>query len=244
MCKALLAASAVSDKSATAMDLLVNSLSSAYNPSQVTSPEGHTACASVMNYLLTLAAEGYLVGTLPSTAAFLTSTASAFITHNNTKSSASISATNALASITTGVLAEMVNNDPPTRLVSDGIRISIQKPLISGMKNASLAPPETAAEAAYGLFFVFACLQPLSSYRLICTIISRDFLSVLQMLRRNPAQGGYARSWTRRLRHSWRIRTTQYQSIRRESFRWLFRCKDTDFIIYHDIFTTAFDFVA
>jgi len=150
MCLGLLYSSMAQNKSPKLMDAIVTSLSSSFTPSQVISDEGKAACSAVLSFLTDLAHQGYLVGTEEKTSAFMTSTASAFISHNNSNSSAHSAATGALSGIVSGVQQGMVGGQPAKPLVSNGIRVAIQHPLVTGLANASLAPPSTAAEAAYG----------------------------------------------------------------------------------------------
>lgn len=152
MCKSLLVAASNQDLSAKLLDTIVGSLLSSFIPDQVTSPEGKAACTAVLNFLSQAASEGYLVGTLPSTSAFLARTASSFVSPPSASgnSSDSSAADAAVSGLSSGVGGGMVGGEPPKALLSANIRMEIQNPLASSLVNASLGPPSTAAEAQYG----------------------------------------------------------------------------------------------
>ena len=164
ICLALNTIIGVSTKSAHLFDSLVSSLESAYEVTEITSLAGKAECSKVLRFLGTLAAKGFLAGTQASTGPTFTEISSQFVGSTPTPSATAgysrrilgtanqfaNDVTTAVAGITDGSLKGMVAGQNPVSLVSNNVKATMTYELVSNLTHASLSPPSTDADVAYG----------------------------------------------------------------------------------------------
>ena len=164
ICQALNTIIGVSAKSAHLFDSLVSSLESAYEVTEITTLAGKAECSKVLRFLGTLAAKGFLAGTQASTRSTFTEISSQFVGSTPTPSAIAgysrrilgtanqfaNDVTTAVAGITDGSLKGMVAGQNPVSLVSNNVKATMTYELVSDLTHASLSPPSTDSDVAYG----------------------------------------------------------------------------------------------
>lgn len=185
MCLALITTYQQSNPSSQLLDTLVGSLLGSFSPDECITANTKMNCATALGELTYMANQGYLKGAKPSTAQFVTQTASAFVVaappppparqkggnskkkgpfltteYRRALAAQAASADAAVASLAKGVGSTLVGGQAPVPLVTDNIRMSVNNALGSSLQNKSLAPPQTDAEAAYGSISPNIALPP------------------------------------------------------------------------------------
>ena len=164
ICQALNKIISVSSRSAHLFDSLVSALESAYDVTEITDLAGKAECSKVVRFLGVLASRGFLAGTQASTQATFIEITSQFVGSTPALSSITGSSrrilstashfandvTAAIAGVTTGTLKGMTAGQKPVSLVTKNVKATLMYELVSGLTSASLSPPLTDAEAAYG----------------------------------------------------------------------------------------------
>lgn len=161
MCSALLDALQLIDKSAALLDSTVSSLFLSFSPDEVFTDDGLTACGNVLTYLTTVVEEGFIEGTSDATQEFLVSLMSQFIDVALQYNFTADVAIGSLSNFTSGVIDNKVNGQDASSFTSDFIRVIIQNVLASELTSATLAPPATSEETAYGVALPSIELGPL-----------------------------------------------------------------------------------
>jgi len=150
------------------MDTVVGSLMQSFNPDQVYTDDGISTCSKVLVELGSMTRNGFIVGTQPATLTYLVSTLSAFVRVPSAEMNCTlvggavlpqfavecavqVAVAQGLRDISVGVANNMAVGENPTSLISGNVRSAVHKNLVSSMGNASLSPPATAEEAAYGV---------------------------------------------------------------------------------------------
>lgn len=154
MCDSLITTAAKQDKSAQLLDALVGTLLSSYNPSEVTSDSSKAKCKNALAIMTNIAASGYLKGAKPATVQFLTVTVSGFVTPPQASEAGPSNgggANTAVQNLIGGVTKTTVPGQAPEALTTPNVRVAVDNAQLSSLNGGSLAPPSTAAEAAYGV---------------------------------------------------------------------------------------------
>jgi len=151
MCQALYDTSQKQDKSSALLDSLVGTLLSSFNPTEVITESSKASCRVALSAMATIGASGYLKGAKPATVTFLTTTVSSFISPpSGGDSAATGTATASVGNLLKGVTQTTVSGQAPVPLISPNVRVAVNNAQQSSLAGAGLAPPATAAEAAYG----------------------------------------------------------------------------------------------
>ena len=163
MCSALLHVISVSNRSPQLFDTVATALLSAYDSYQISTAAGKLQCSSVVRFLGTMAAKGYLKGTLPSTSSVYTEVSSEFVgtgvsslfaAANGTTTGAALrfrsDVTHAVSGVTMGTMKTMVQGQRPVSLVTSNVRATLRNELTSRLVNATFSPPLSAAQSSYG----------------------------------------------------------------------------------------------
>jgi hypothetical protein len=165
MCGALLDIIAISDRSAKLFDTIASALLSAYDGTQIITAAGKVQCSTVVRFLGTLAAKGYLKGTLPSTPGVYHEISSQFVgtgvtadfiltanTPPNEAARFSKDVITAVEGITQGTIETMTQGQVPVTLVTTNIRATLTNDLVGSLADTAFSPPKTTAESFYGAF--------------------------------------------------------------------------------------------
>ena len=163
MCSALLHVISVSDRSAQLFDTVATALLSAYDSYQIATATGKLQCSSVVRFLGSMAAKGYLKGTLPSTSSVFTEISSEFVgtgvsslftatsgTATGAASQFKSDISHAVSGVTLGTMKTMVQGQRPVSLVTSNVRATMRNELTSRLQNATFSPPLSAAQSSYG----------------------------------------------------------------------------------------------
>ena len=161
MCTALQNVITTSSKSTHLFDTVVAALESAYDLTEILDLKGKVQCAKILRFLATLAGRGFLQGALDVSHQTYTEITSQFVQTNVYPTNKSIAITSlmtefatdvslAVASVTLGTIKSMVPGQSPVSLVTSSVRATMTHDLVSSLSSASLSPPATIAESAYG----------------------------------------------------------------------------------------------
>lgn len=151
LCTGVTSVQGISDDSNLVLTSLATTLQAAYSASEVVTNSSLTTCQSALTSVVSLAVDGYLKDAPPSTAIALVTTTSNFIDSvlNTTSQSASV-IDNAVGNIATGLLRAIANDEYPTTIAANNIRLIARRDFIGDLINVSFAPPLTDAEVEYG----------------------------------------------------------------------------------------------
>ena len=158
LCKALVTAGKIQDKSSLLLTTLTNSLLLSFSPTEVISDGSKLICSTALLKIASLARRGYLEGSKV-TAQSLADLISAY-TLKNTSGPASgqsgvafastFPVTTAASNLIQGVQLGMASGEESVSLVSSNVQLAVSSALITGTGSSTFVTPATASQSVYG----------------------------------------------------------------------------------------------
>ena len=156
LCKALVTAASIQDKSLSLLNTLTNSLLLSFSPSEVISNDAKVICSTALLKIASLSRKGYLEGSI-ATAQTLAELISAYTLKNTSATASQSSAytstypvTRAVSALIQGVQLGMASGEVPVTLVSPNVQVAVSSALITKSGNSAFESPGTASQLAYG----------------------------------------------------------------------------------------------
>ena len=156
LCKALVTAASIQDKSLSLLNTLTNSLLLSFSPSEVISNDAKVICSTALLKIASLSRKGYLEGSI-ATAQTLAELISAYTLKNTSATASQSSAytstypvTRAVSALIQGVQLGMASGEVSVTLVSPNVQVAVSSALITKSGNSAFESPGTASQLAYG----------------------------------------------------------------------------------------------
>ena len=154
LCKALVTAASIQDRSLSLLTTLTDSLLLSFTPSEAISNNTRVICSTALLKISSLARRGFLQGSR-ATAQSLANLISAYTLRNTSSLLPSAFAstypvTRAVSALIEGVQLWMASGEVPVTLVSPNMQIAMSSALITTSGNSSFETPGTASQTAYG----------------------------------------------------------------------------------------------
>ena len=154
LCRALVTAASIQDKSLSLLTTLTNSLLLSFSPSEVISDDAKEVCSAALLKIVSLSRKGYLEGSI-ATAQSLAELISAYTLKNTSASlsgtfASAYPVTRAVSGLIQGVQLGMASGEVSVSLMSPNVQLAVSSALITGSGYTAFEAPGTASQLAYG----------------------------------------------------------------------------------------------
>ena len=147
MCQSILSAVSMLNPSATLLDTLASSLAAVFNPYEIQSVQGISACMSLLSSITSLAESGYMVDAEDSTRLTIANILSNFailssLTQLTVPALSNIGA--AVDSLSKGVLSTMTAGQSAVNLQTANLHMKMVFSLVTDLQGTTLLPPSSS----------------------------------------------------------------------------------------------------
>ena len=154
LCRALVTAASIQDKSLSLLTTLTNSLLLSFSPSEVISDNAKVICSTALLKIVSLSRKGYLEGSI-ATAQSLAELISAYTLKNTSTSlsgtfASTYPVTRAVSGLIQGVQLGMASGEVAVSLMSPNVQLAVSSALITRSGYTAFEAPGTASQLAYG----------------------------------------------------------------------------------------------